>query len=299
MRKPKAIAVVGPTASGKTSLSIEIAKCFDGEIVSADSRQVYKGLDIGTGKVTDKEMQGVKHHLLSIVNPMQTYTAAEFELDASAAIMDIRDRGHLPIVTGGTFFYLDMLRGLQQSAKVPPNEEFRMSLMNSATEELFQQLKKLDPRRAETIDGKNRPRLVRALEIVKALGHVPPKATKSDSPYDWLVIGLDVDKLRLYNNIHDRLCERLDSGMVAEVEELHRQGLSYERMHDLGLEYRYIAMLLKHELKYNQMVSKLETKIRQFAKRQMTWLKRDKEIEWFKPSDRAGIMSRVEQFLNE
>lgn len=296
MNKPKAIAIVGPTSSGKTTLAIEIAKKFDGEVISTDSRQVYRGLDLGTGKVTPQEMDGVKHHLIDIINPDRTYTASEFELDATAAIMDIRSRGKVPIIAGGTFFYLDMLRGIHQPARVPPDENFRLGLMGYSTDELFSKLESSDPDRAGTIDAKNRPRLVRALEIINSLGHVP-KVKKVESPYDWLVIGIDIGRIRLHQNIHDRLHERLDNGMVAEVENLHKNGLSYERMHALGLEYRYIAMCLKHEITYSVMINKLETKIRQFAKRQMTWLKKDKEIEWFKPEDKDLVFKRVEEFL--
>ncbi|MCB9810309.1 tRNA (adenosine(37)-N6)-dimethylallyltransferase MiaA [Candidatus Nomurabacteria bacterium] len=297
MTKPKAIAVVGPTSSGKTSLSIEIAKKFDGEVISADSRQVYKGLDLGTGKVTSDEMDGVPHHLLDIADPTTSYNAAEFELDASAALLDIQCRGRLPIIAGGTFFYLDMLRGRQQVASVPPDQDFRLSLMGFSTPELFEKLKEADPKRAETIDPNNRPRLVRALEIIDSLGHVP-LLTSRESAYDWLIIGVNITKLRLHQNIHKRLLERFKAGMVDEVCELHKNGLSYERMHDLGLEYRYIAMYLQQELTYDEMLKKLEIKIRQYAKRQMTWLKRDEEIEWFEPTNTEAIFKRIEEFLH-
>ncbi len=298
MSKPKAIAVVGPTSSGKTSLSIAIAKKFSGEIISADSRQVYKDLDLGTGKVTVEEMDGVPHHLLDVADPSSQYNAAEFELDATTAILGIQSRGHLPIIAGGTFFYLDMLRGKHKVPEVPPNDSFRLKLASLTNEELFEELEKLDHSRAETIDRHNRPRLIRALEIIDTLGHVP-KVKQTDSPYDWLVIGIDIDKLKLHQHIHKRLIDRFDAGMVDEVQNLHKNGLSYERMHELGLEYRYIAMYLQQEILYPEMFEKLETKTRQYAKRQMTWLRRDKEIEWFKPEDETGIFALVEEFLHD
>ncbi|MCA9360285.1 tRNA (adenosine(37)-N6)-dimethylallyltransferase MiaA [Candidatus Nomurabacteria bacterium] len=297
-KKPKAIAVVGPTASGKTSLSIQLAKRFNGEVISADSRQVYTGLDLGTGKVTVEEMDGVPHHLLDIMDPKGVYNAAEFELDATTAILDIHSRGRVPIIAGGTFFYLDMLRGKHQVASVPPDNNFRLTLASCTTPELFEKLKELDISRAETIDEHNRPRLIRALEIINTLGHVP-KVEKNESPYDWLVIGVDIDKVRLHANIHTRLAERLSAGMIDEVCELHKNGLTYERMHELGLEYRYIAMYLEQKLKYEVMVKDLEIKIRQYAKRQMTWLRRDDEIEWFKPTKPEKIFTRVEKFLKQ
>jgi len=298
MKKTKALAIVGPTASGKTSLSIKIAGRFNGEVVSADSRQVYRGLDLGTGKVTLEEMNGIPHHMLDIADPDTNYNAAEFELDATAAILDITSKNKLPIVAGGTFFYLDMLRGKHQVAAVPPNEEFRQSLQDCSLNELNEQLERADPDRARTIDKYNRPRLVRALEIINELGHVP-KQTKFDSAYDWLVIGIDESKLRLHQNICNRLTERLEDGLVKEAENLHKAGLSYERMHSLGLEYRYLAMYLKQEITYEEMFKQIETKSRQYAKRQMTWLKGDKEIEWFPLSKEAEIVNRVDKFLKE
>lgn len=294
--KPKIIAVVGPTSSGKTSLSIDIAEEFCGEVISADSRQVYRGLDIGSGKVTKEEMRGIKHHLLDIADPMDIYTAADFELDANEAIKEILKKGNHPIVAGGTFFYLDILRGKQQSAPVEPDESFRASLFSFSNDELFHQLKKADPNRANNIDQYNRPRLIRALEIIKSLGKVP-EVQERESPFDWLIIGLKVDKVRLYENIHHRLVSRIETGMAEEVEKLHRAGVTYERMHQLGLEYRYLAMHLQNQLTHVEMMEQLETKIRQFAKRQMSWLKRDKDIEWYTPENREAIFARVQSFL--
>lgn len=296
--KPKIVAVVGPTASGKTALSIKIAKLFNGEVISADSRQVYRGLDLGTGKVTEEEKQGVPHHLLDVADPMHVYTAAEFELDASNAILNIHSCNHLPIIAGGTFFYLDILRGIHQAAPVEPDETFRLSLMSHSTCELFHRLHTADPNRAETIDPKNRPRLVRALEIINALGSVPIHK-RAPSPYDWLILGIKTHKVRLHQKIHDRLISRLEAGMLEEAEHLHSNGLSYERMHDLGLEYRYMAMHLQQQIKFEEMVEKLDLKTRQYAKRQKTWLKRDKEVEWFEPEDFEAIRQRVEVFLKE
>lgn len=294
--KLKVIAIVGPTSSGKTSLSVELAKKFNGEIISADSRQVYKGLDLGSGKITEKEKQGIRHHLLDIVEPMDVYTAAEFQRDANNAVSNINNRGCLPIVIGGTFFYLDILRGKQQAVSVEPDETFRDTLHKYTNFELFKKLEEIDPGRAKNIDSKNRSRLVRALEIINTLGKVP-KLERRESPYEWLIIGLKVDKLRLHQNIHNRLQERLRDGMIDEAERLHKQGMTYERMHQLGLECRYMSMYLQQEITHDKMIPKLETKIRRFAKRQMTWLKRDSEIEWFNPENRELINRRVDEFL--
>lgn len=296
--KPKVIAIVGPTASGKTSLSIALAQKFNGEVISADSRQVYRGMDLGTGKVTAEEMDGVSHHLLDITDPMEVYTGADFEHDATAALEEILKRGRCPIIAGGTFFYLDLLRGKLQSAPVEPDDAFRKSLNDLSNATLLEKLYEKDPARATTIDQTNRRRLIRALEIVESIGTVPPTETK-ESPYDWLVIGIDIDKDRLHRNIHARLLERLEGGMIEEVQRLHAEGVSYHRLEDLGLEYRYIAKYLQDELSKDEMIEHLETKIRQFAKRQMTWLKRDQDIRWFAPKDQETLIEQVKAFLEK
>lgn len=298
MKKPKVVAIVGPTASGKTALSIAMAKKFQGEVISADSRQVYVGMDIGTGKITEEEMQGVPHHLIDIVDPKKVYTGADFERDAKVAILDITNREKLPIIAGGTFFYLDLLRGKMKAAPVEPNEDFRNSLAHFKDDELFAQLQEKDVHRAKTIDPFNRRRLIRALEVIEALGSVPhPEPV--ESPYDWLIVGVDVITDDLHHNIHGRLRARLEAGMVEEVKRLHTQGVTWERLDDLGLEYRYIAQYLQNNLSYDEMIVELEIKIRQYAKRQSTWLKKDTDIEWFTTDNHNGIFKRVEAFLHE
>ena len=296
--KPKAIAIVGQTASGKTSLSIKIAQKFNGEVISADSRQVYTGMDLGTGKITKEEMLGIKHHLLDVRHPNDTYTAAEFEDDAAAALLDIASKNKLPIVAGGTFFYLDLLRGGLQSAPVPPDQDFRDSLETFSNQELFEKLAAADLERSNTIDRHNRHRLIRSLEIINTLGKVPP-ATKVESSYDWLVLGIDIDKEQLHQNINIRLHERIDAGMIEEVDRLHKAGVSFEKLESFGLEYRYISEFLQNKLSKEEMLIQLETKIRQFAKRQMTWLKRDSDIVWVKTDNLADIFEKIENFLHE
>lgn len=296
MSKPKIVAIVGATSSGKTSLSIEIAKQFAGEVISADSRQVYQGLDLGTGKVTPEEMDGVSHHLLDVVPATSLYTASDFKRDAEEAIGGILERSHLPILAGGTFFYLDVLRGTMQTAPVAPNPQLRIELEKLSDTELLEQLKEKDPARAELIDPDNRRRLIRSLEIIAELGTVP-QVHKADSPYDWLIIGLDIEKEVLHKNIHHRLHERINSGMIQEVRGLLASGVTTERLEQLGLEYRYISRFLNQELTESEMVDTLETKNRQLAKRQLTWLKRDKAIEWFAPQNREAILGRISTFL--
>ncbi len=296
--KPKAIAIVGPTASGKTSLSIAIAKKYNGEVISADSRQVYRDMDLGTGKVTADEMASIPHHLLDVADPMDIYTGADFKRDATLAIESILTRKHLPIIAGGTFFYLELLRGNMQAAPVEPNPEFRKTLEVFTNEELLEKLRAVDPRRAQDIDPDNRRRLERALEIIETLGAVP-EVKSVESKFDWLLLGVDITKEQLHHNIHIRLQQRTDEGMIEEVQSLLSSGVSKKRLDDFGLEYRYILKYLEKELTLEEMTEQLEAKIRQFAKRQLTWLKRYPEIKWVNPKDEARVFEITETFLQE
>lgn len=291
----KIVVIVGPTASGKTSLSIELARKFNGEVVSADSRQVYKGLDIGTGKVTKEEMQDVPHHILDIADPKDQFTVSDFVKAADTAIEDIVSRENLPIIAGGTFLYVDALLGKVAVAEVPPNELLRNELEKLSLEELQSRLKSLDPQRYADIDIQNPRRLIRSIEIAEAVGTVPK--TEPKERYEALMLGIDIKKEELHHNIHDRLVARIDDGMIEEVQNLHQNGLSYDRMNELGLEYRYIAKYLQGELTKEALLEVLETKIRQYAKRQMTWLKRYKEIVWIKKDEMERVEGLVEGFL--
>ena len=295
--KPKAIAIVGPTASGKTALSITLAQHFGGEVISADSRQVYRGLNIGSAKVTTAEMAGIPHHVIDIVDPTLVYTGADFKRDGEKALADITTRGNLPIVAGGTFFYLELLKGTMQSAPVPPNPILRAVLEQKTPAELFKELQAKDPVRAEVIDADNPRRLIRALEIIDAVGIVPP-VTIPDPAYDWLTIGIDTPVDVLNERIHTRIIDRLKIGMIEEVEVLHRNGLSWQRLEDIGLEYRYIALYLQNRLTRDEMIEQLGSKSRQFAKRQRLWLKRDQNIAWLpSPAKQTTAIELVEQFL--
>ncbi len=297
MSKPKILVIVGPTASGKTSLAIELAKRLDGEVISADSRQVYKGLDIGSAKVTKAEMRGVPHHLLDVADPKEVYTAADFKRDAEAAIADILARGKLPIVCGGTFFYIDALLGKVSLPEVTPNEELRADLQEKSAAALFDILQKLDPERAAAIEPANKRRLVRAIEIATALGKVPLPG-KSDLPYNACTIGLQVDMTTHGDIIKNRTIERLHGGMVEEVERLLAAGVTHDRLEKFGLEYRYVSRYLRGLLTRDQMIDELTIKSRQFAKRQMSWLKRDSSIRWFQTSDKE-LGKVVSDFLKD
>lgn len=294
--KPKVVAVVGPTASGKTSLSITIAQHCNGEVISADSRQVYRGLDIGTGKVTPTEMAGVPHHLIDIVEPDVIYTAADFTRDATMALDDILARERQPIVAGGSFFYLELLRGRMQAAPVPPNEALRAKLADYSTDALYTQLEQADPRRARSIDPHNRRRLIRALEIVAELGAVPP-APSTDSPYHWLLIGLTREPAELRERFRARIRSWLEAGFAAEVERLQASGVSNARLEEFGFEYTLMQRHLTGELDEAALIERFVEQNWQYAKRQFTWLKRDESIHWFHPTATDAILSTVTDWL--
>ncbi len=296
MDKPCIITIVGPTASGKSTLAIDLALALGGEVISADSRQVYRGMDIGTGKVTPEETRGVPHHLLNIADPVtDTYTATDFKHDAEAAITDIVSRGTVPIICGGTFFYLDVLRGKMQPAPVPPNPPLRAELEALPLSALLEHLHSIDQRRATTIDTKNPRRLIRAIEIATALGHVPEPIV-TDSPYEWKMFGIEITPETLRTRIASRLDERLTAGMTHEVADLRTQGVSDDRLISFGLEYRFITEHLRGDYDYETMRTKLYYAICQYAKRQRTWLRRDDTITWLPfPVTAAQVLTHLQK----
>jgi tRNA dimethylallyltransferase len=291
--KPKIIVIVGPTASGKSELAILIAKKFNGEIVSADSRQVYRGMDLGTGKITKKEMQNIKHHLLDVASPKRTFTVMRYVKLAQRVIAKILKRKKLPIVCGGTGFYIQALVDGILLPQVPPNYALRKTLEKKSLAELFKMLQEKDPERALTIEKKNKRRIIRALEIVEALGKVPKLTAKP--LYEPLFIGIYKSPEELRSRIKMRLLKRLKKGMIAEVKRLRKDGISWQRLENFGLEYKYIALYLQKKLSYEEMLSGLEAAIWHYAKRQMTWFKRDKRIHWIQSPKEAILL--VQKFL--
>jgi tRNA dimethylallyltransferase len=277
--KPHILVIVGPTASGKSDLAVELALRHNGEIISADSRQVYTGLDIGTGKITTEEMKGVPHHLLDVADPRNRFTVVEYIDLAKKAIEDIANRGKMPIIVGGTGFYIHAFIDGAILPEVPPDEALRDELNKKSAEELFSILEKVDPDRAATIDRHNARRIIRAIEIATHIGKVP-EVRLNPLPYEVRFIGLDVPGEKLKERICVRLEKRLSNGMIEEVKRLSDEGLSWERMEELGLEYRYLALHLQGKIPVTEMKEKLATEIWHYARRQMTWFKKDKRIVW-------------------
>ncbi len=291
----KVLVILGATATGKSALAVKIARKFNGEIISADSRQVYKGLNIGTGKITKKEMRGIPHHLISIVSPKKIFSVSDWQKAAQSKVGEILSRGKLPIICGGTGFYIQSIVDGLNLPEVPPNKKLRKKLENKSASELYKILKKLDLKRSQNIDKNNKVRLVRAIEIVKKLGKVPEINTLLR--YDALQIGLKLKDVELKKKINKRLISRMNSGMIKEAKNLKRNDLSFRRMRELGLEYRYLANYLEDKIPKKEMIEKLESEIWKYAKRQMTWFKRDKSIRWFKPNKEKEITQSIKKFL--
>lgn len=280
--KTKIVVIVGPTAVGKSDFAVRYALENNGEIISADSRQVYKGLDIGTGKITKDEMKGVKHHLLDVAEPNEIFNVEKFRELASKAIEEMKSRNKLPIICGGTGFYIDSLVKNITYPDVPHDRDLRNELESKNAEELLEILNKLDSEYVNKLNNSeknNKQRLIRSIEIAKSVGKIPA-IDKVESPYDVKWIGLNSPLPRLKERIHNRLIRRLESGMINEVIDLHNNGMKFERMEELGLEYRYISRFLNGRMNEEEMIKELESEIFKYAKRQLVWFKRNKDIEW-------------------
>jgi tRNA dimethylallyltransferase len=279
--KKKVFIILGPTASGKSALGVKLAKKINGEIISADSRQIYKDLNVGTGKITKKEMRGIPHHLLDVADAREIFSVSEYKTLAEKALKEIVDKNKTPIVVGGTGFYIDALTGTASFPEVPPNKQLRKKLEIKSAETLFKLLEKKDSRRAKMIDPHNKIRIIRALEIIESLGKVP-EIKKTKTPYEFVYIGLRPKQKELEKKIYTRIIQRLD-GMIKEAKRLHADGLSYKRMYDLGLEYRSLSRLLQKKISKKEMVNELFKATVKYSKRQETWFKRNKKIKWFEP----------------
>jgi tRNA dimethylallyltransferase len=315
MKKNKIIVILGQTATGKSDFAVEVARQIGGEIISADSRQVYKGMDLGTGKVPrDKKpsktkqqktktylYMGIPHHLLDVTSPSRVFSVSNFQKLADKKIEELLKKVKTPIICGGTGFYIDAIVNGTVFPEVPPNKKLREILEKKTTEKLFETLIKLDSVRAENIDKNNKVRLIRAIEIAKALGKVPLSSARQGlARFNVLKIGLTLPPEILKERIKTRLLSRIKKGMIKEVENLHKSGVSWKRMHSFGLEYRYISLYLQKKMPKKEMIEKLNTEIWHYAKRQKTWFKRDKNIIWIDPrkdADKNKTIKKIKMFL--
>lgn len=292
--KQKIIVILGPTASGKSDLAVNLALKHNGEVISADSRQIYKNMDIGTGKITRKEMQDIPHYLLDIASPKKQLSVAHFQKQAKIAIKKILVKGKTPIICGGTGLYIDAVIDNQIFPDVKPDFKLRKKLEKLTTKELFIKLKKLDPNRAKNIDRNNPRRLIRALEIVMISKKPVPKIQKHRD-YEVLKLGVKREQKQLNELIWKRLLKRLKGKMINEVKKLIKSGVSFKRLYDFGLEYRWISLYLQKKITKEQMIQGLYKAIKDFSKRQMTWFKRDSEIHWINNQKQAEKL--IKKFL--
>ena len=295
-KKPCVLVILGPTASGKTSLAVKLAAKLNGEIISADSRQVYRGMDIGTGKdLKEYVVNGKKipYHLIDVVNPSEEFNLAQYQRLANLAIKDILSRGKLPIIAGGTGLYLQAIVDGYQLVEGKPNLKKRAKLEAMSVAQLYNKLEKIKPDFAHKLNNsdKNNPRrLVRYLEIADQNKSETPD--KKVMPYDFILLGLKQDDDEMRARIIKRIKDRLDNeNMVGEVERLIDEGISSARLNSFGLEYRHIAWYLEDKLDYDEMVEKLGLATYRFAKRQKTWFnrweKQGRKINWVKDIDEA------------
>lgn len=293
------IVILGPTASGKTRMAVRLARDLDSEIISADSRQVYRGMDIGTGKdLSDYVVDGIRIpcHLIDVVDADHEFSVFEFQRRFSGCFSEISARGKIPILAGGTGLYIESVLRRFRMPSVPLNERLRSELQSLGMEELARKLLELNPRIHNTTDLGDRERIVRAIEIARhRLDH---PGEEVDLPVlRALVFGIRCDRKDLRRRITERLKRRLDEGMVEEIRRLRDGGLSWDALERFGLEYRYVSRYLRGQISREEMFRTLETRIRQFAKRQDTWFrgmeKRGIVIHWIEAGDYNGLRSKV------
>jgi len=308
VKKQKIIVILGTTASGKTSIGVSLAYKFNGEIISADSRQVYKGMDIGTGKdLCEYKYNGkdIPYHLIDVVSPKTVFNLSRYQKLANRAVEDILRRRKLPIIVGGTGQYSQAIVDNFKLSTTKPDKKLREKLEKMNADKLFQEFKKINSAFANKLnnsDKNNKRRLIRYIEVFKSEGDFKFKKEKNEK-YEFLIIGLTHPRDILKERIYKRLIERLEKEvMVEEVERLHKKdGVSWKRLISFGLEYKYIAKYLQKELSYEEMVEKLNIAIRQFSKKQMTWFKRwekqNTKIHWV--NKRSEINKLVGGFLRK
>jgi len=289
----KIIVIAGPTASGKTDLAIELAKKIDGEIVNADSRSIYKEMDLGTGKPTIEERRGIPHHLFDLINPDEQFSVAEYKELAEEKIKEIKDRGKTPVIVGGTGLYIDSVVYDYVMPESKPDYELRAKLEEKSTEELFSDLAQVDLGTAERIDPKNRRRLIRALEIFYETGK--PKVEqekKKPLPEDVLYFAIDIDRETLYERINQRVDKWVAEGFIDEVKELLKK-YSLEDPGMSGIGYKQIGLYLTGQITKEKAIEKFKQGDRNLAKRQLTWFKRNKDVIWIRGlKDLLGFLKK-------
>ena len=304
MQKNKVIVICGPTASGKTALSIELAKQISGEIVSCDSMQIYKDMDIGTAKPTPDEMQGIKHYLIGHVSPEERYSVADYKADAKKAIKEIIEKGKMPIVVGGTGLYLDSLIYEIEYQDIQLDEEYRKQLEEEVEEkgleELYKRAKQIDEKAIEKISPNDKKRILRILEIYHATGKTKTEqeieSRKKEVEYNYKVYALDWDRQKLYDRINKRVDIMIEQGLIEEVKQILDKYHTFPTAMQ-GLGYKEVVEYLEGKLTKEEMVEKIKMETRRYAKRQLTWFRKNKQTIWLNAED--TIQNNVDIILKD
>ena len=301
MDKPKVIVICGPTASGKTALSIELAKKINGEIVSSDSMQIYKDMNIGTAKPSIGEMQGIKHYLIGHIEPNQRYSVAEFKKDAEKAIEEILEKGKTPIIVGGTGLYVDSLIYGIEYQNIKLDEAYRKELEliaeSEGLEKLYERAKEIDPKAMEKISINDKKRIIRVLEIYKATGKNKTQqeieSRKKGTKYEYSVFAINMEREKLYERINERVDIMIQQGLIHEVEDLLKKYKEFPTAMQ-GLGYKEVVEYLENKITYEEMIEKIKMETRRYAKRQITWFKKNKQTIWIDGlADRKTNIQRI------
>jgi len=302
----KIIALVGPTAVGKTYVSIELAKKLNTEIISADSMQIYKGMDVGTAKVTEDEKQGIIHHMIDIVEPDQEYSVSEFKRDAERIMKRLWAENKIPLIVGGSGLYINSIIYDLDFGKVKSNKKIREYYASFYKEQgadaLYEKLMKIDPAACDKIHKNNVKRIIRALEVYDITGRkfseLNTDIRKPSSGYDCILIGLSMERKLLYERINQRVDEMLEKGLVDEVRSLLKKGYSKDLVSMKGIGYKEIIAYLEGSMEYDEAVSILKRNTRRFAKRQFTWFLKDDNVKWFSVDNMEKIDDTIKDIID-
>ena len=300
MDKSKVIVICGPTASGKTALSIELAKKINGEIISCDSMQIYKYMDIGTAKPTPEEQKEVKHHLIDFVEPDQRYSVAEYKKDAEKSIEEILAKGKTPIIVGGTGLYVDSLIYGIEYPEIELDEEYRKQLEKEANENglesLYNRAKEIDSKAMEKISPNDKKRIIRVLEIYKATGKTKTEqeieSRTHEVKYDYKVFAIKMDREKLYERINQRVDMMIEKGLIEEVQNILKK---YDKFPTAmqGLGYKEVVEYLEGKTTKEEMIEKIKMQTRRYAKRQITWFKKNKQTIWIENNELSKILEEI------
>jgi len=281
MKKKKILAIVGPTASGKSGIGIKLALKFNGEIISADSRQIYKYANIGTGKVMNSEMHGIKHYCISLIDPIKKYSAWDFKQCAEKAINNITDINKLPIIVGGTGFYVSTIINNLTFPNVVPDNKLRIGLGKKSSEQLVSILREIDKKWAANIDISNKQRLIRAIEIASKGEQQKKEKVQEKKKYFFLTLGIGGTREEIRSRIRSAIEDRLRRGVIGEIKKLRSiRKLPWNVICDLGLDYKYLSEYIRGKINKEEAITKLEIEIWRYSKRQLTWLSKQKGINW-------------------